>query len=463
MSKVIHRVVLDVTKPGLTPVLDVVNSDSGRLIHFYMVGIDLTGYSAKITVTKPSKAMAWNDCTVSENIVIAELTNQMLAENGPAVAQIEMKSATDGTVSSFPFILRVANKLTGGVESKNESTYIEKLLADVMSSMGIDATLTKSGYAADAAAVGQKFSQISEQIADLVQNGVVEVYIGNTEPTGGQVLWIDTNGENSGEETHTHSYTSKVTKEATCTETGIKTYTCSCGNSYTETIPVKGHTYVNGICTVCGATENTGGDDNTGDDTGGTTGENIGNGEYQKVEYIETVGSGSIGFNEINTGIQCKDVSKIKMGLNTDFSKYVRIADSSADATGKEGAVGGAEQPYIYNTLNKTEMTGMGYDSFSTEATPSDYVGKNVYVDFTFDTSTTSEKYYLFGDSGTNGWNTAKRKIYYIELYNSSDELIANFIPCYRISDEAVGMYDLVRNSFYLPVAGKFSKGVNVE
>lgn len=38
-------------------------------------------------------------------------------------------------------------------------------------------------------------------------------------------------------ENHTHSYTSKVTKEATCGETGIRTYTCSCGDTYTEAIP----------------------------------------------------------------------------------------------------------------------------------------------------------------------------------------------------------------------------------
>ena len=40
---------------------------------------------------------------------------------------------------------------------------------------------------------------------------------------------------------HTHSYTSKVTKPATCTENGVRTYTCECGDSYTETIPATGH------------------------------------------------------------------------------------------------------------------------------------------------------------------------------------------------------------------------------
>ncbi len=42
---------------------------------------------------------------------------------------------------------------------------------------------------------------------------------------------------------HTHSYTSKVTKAATCTSNGVKTYTCSCGNSYTQSISALGHDY----------------------------------------------------------------------------------------------------------------------------------------------------------------------------------------------------------------------------
>ena len=40
---------------------------------------------------------------------------------------------------------------------------------------------------------------------------------------------------------HTHSYQSAVTKTATCTEKGIRTYTCSCGNTYTESIEATDH------------------------------------------------------------------------------------------------------------------------------------------------------------------------------------------------------------------------------
>lgn len=68
-----------------------------------------------------------------------------------------------------------------------------------------------------------------------------------------------------------HSYKSAVTKAATCTENGIKTFTCSvCKTSYTEPIKATGHTYSSEWttdkaatctsegskshhCTVCGA------------------------------------------------------------------------------------------------------------------------------------------------------------------------------------------------------------------
>ena len=66
------------------------------------------------------------------------------------------------------------------------------------------------------------------------------------------------NGSNNGnhndntEKPHVHKYNSGVvTKEPTCTTTGVKTYTCVDGDdSYTETIPALGHDYVTRTETV---------------------------------------------------------------------------------------------------------------------------------------------------------------------------------------------------------------------
>lgn len=51
--------------------------------------------------------------------------------------------------------------------------------------------------------------------------------------------------------TCTHSYTSEITKDSTCTELGVKTYTCSlCGRQYTEDVAMKEHAYDGGVVSL---------------------------------------------------------------------------------------------------------------------------------------------------------------------------------------------------------------------
>ncbi len=59
---------------------------------------------------------------------------------------------------------------------------------------------------------------------------------------------------------HEHSYESEITKQPTCTSTGTKVFTCSCGESYTETLGVSAHKAVtdkavSATCTKTGLTE----------------------------------------------------------------------------------------------------------------------------------------------------------------------------------------------------------------
>ena len=49
------------------------------------------------------------------------------------------------------------------------------------------------------------------------------------------------------EEEHIHKYIASVTKEATCSEEGITTYICECGESYTEVIEMLEHSYKNEV------------------------------------------------------------------------------------------------------------------------------------------------------------------------------------------------------------------------
>ena len=60
---------------------------------------------------------------------------------------------------------------------------------------------------------------------------------------------------------HTHAYTETVTKIATCSAAGEKTFACACGHSYATSIEKLAHDYANATCTApktcktCKATE----------------------------------------------------------------------------------------------------------------------------------------------------------------------------------------------------------------
>ncbi len=59
----------------------------------------------------------------------------------------------------------------------------------------------------------------------------------------------------AGGEEHDHSYTSSITTPASCTEKGVLTYKCECGHSYTESIPAKGHSFKDNVCSNCSVKE----------------------------------------------------------------------------------------------------------------------------------------------------------------------------------------------------------------
>ena len=96
---------------------------------------------------------------------------------------------------------------------------------------------------------------VNDEVVELVNNSYTF-----TEPMDNIRLSLTDRAGNSSSISidiiHVHNYTQEITKEATCTEDGIITYTCECGDTYTETIPTSGHhDFVDGICTVCGKSE----------------------------------------------------------------------------------------------------------------------------------------------------------------------------------------------------------------
>ena len=148
---------------------------------------------------------------------------------------------------------------------KNNPEHKETPQVDLTSAVKTPATCTETGVTTYTATVefnGQTYRD-TKDVTDIQATG----------HSYGEPVWSwSEDGKNcmvtftcANDETHTESpevtVTSEIETPATCTETGVTTYTATVefnGVTYTDIkeitdIPANGHNYVNGTCTVCGA------------------------------------------------------------------------------------------------------------------------------------------------------------------------------------------------------------------
>lgn len=76
----------------------------------------------------------------------------------------------------------------------------------------------------------------------------------------------------------------------------------------------------------------------------------------------------------------------------------------------------------------------------------------------------TNSNYGIFyAGTSSSSFNQFVGRIYWLELYDSNDNLIAEYLPCYRKSDGVIGMYETVGGVFYTNNgSGSFTKGSDV-
>ncbi len=115
------------------------------------------------------------------------------------------------------------------------------------------ATCTAVGVKTYLCSCGDKYTQMIEALGhqEVIDEAIAptETMEGKTEGSHcgvcGAILKeqqvIPATGGNKDPEEHIHRYQESVTKPATCTEKGVKTYTCSCGEQYTRDIEALGH------------------------------------------------------------------------------------------------------------------------------------------------------------------------------------------------------------------------------
>ena len=146
-----------------------------------------------------------------------------------------------------------------GIDYRKEHTYrIENRIADDGANTvylvvdGVEIGAMTTGYRTSANSSGSAGSMIEEPKnwangKDIFVNGIGAggSFLLNNMKLSYLKVWE--NGQ------HTHAYEAAVTAP-TCTGKGYTTYTCACGDSYVDdyTDATGGHTYENGVCTICG-------------------------------------------------------------------------------------------------------------------------------------------------------------------------------------------------------------------
>lgn len=185
--------------------------------------------------------------------------------------------------------------------------------------------------------------------------------------------------------------------------------------------------------------------------------------EYQEVEYIESTGT-----QYIDTGYKANNNSSVEIEVSdmVVIDRYVAIFGARE---------GGLNQFWCFFTQN-THIINAGYNNqTSTGVLINNYtkinLDKNKFfvndeLKFEFEKQDFSCNYnlYLFcvNNLGSVQYLNNSVRIYSCKIYDNNN-LVRDFVPCYRKSDNVIGMYDLANNIFYTNSGtGDFLKGADI-
>ncbi len=191
--------------------------------------------------------------------------------------------------------------------------------------------------------------------------------------------------------------------------------------------------------------------------------------QYREVEYIEGTGTQYIEINFSPTA-NTKVVYKMKASSSQTVA--------SAPLLGTRVGSGNTNRffPLAYSGTTNGRMTFGNKEHVFTLNTDTIYEGifdaKNQTAKLNGQTyslasnsfaASTATKFCVFG---TNGYGTnhyiAKGRCYFCKIYEN-EILVKDLIPCYRVSDGVIGLFDAVNKDFYTNTGtGTFSKGNNV-
>jgi hypothetical protein len=167
--------------------------------------------------------------------------------------------------------------------------------------------------------------------------------------------------------------------------------------------------------------------------------------EYQEVEWIGTVGDGQ---------------EYIVLEQRHNFVQYddFIIGVETTTTTADQGFCGVSGYAEAYFTNGK--FTVWSRYSSSQSGIPIQPYTKYDIEWYTNTNSSSTSPLLLFAYSPNRYFFTGK--IYYFQWLRDN-QLLLDLVPCYRKSDNEIGMYDLVNDTFYTNASsGTFTKGNDV-
>ena len=187
--------------------------------------------------------------------------------------------------------------------------------------------------------------------------------------------------------------------------------------------------------------------------------------KYQQVEYIESTGS-----QWIDSGFVPNQDTRVVLDW-----KYVELITGNNYLFGVRQ--NGTSNLYSLNLTNELVVSGYGtrLNAVGELDTNRHIVDKNKDTVYVGDNGGSLQYASTFTCPGTisifacnyvgndnQGYQSSKYKLYSMQIYDN-DVLVRDFIPCYRISDNEIGLYDKVNKVFYTNSGtGSFEKGEDV-
>ena len=171
--------------------------------------------------------------------------------------------------------------------------------------------------------------------------------------------------------------------------------------------------------------------------------------EYTEVEWIGAGENGDIYTHCINPNLTWQDFDKIEfIGFRDEYNGYagssgIMLLATWTGTNTRTSPYIAFRDPILFSGISGTISTSY------TKSQLRESGFKNFTITLTSHTATGQVEFGSWTDAGFGShWRTKEQK-----WYNGTN-LVRHLIPCFRKSDNAAGMYDIVGNVFYANAGG---------